>query len=179
MLFGKLEFLPAKGQPEAMAEPTRSAIQTLDLQDVFVAEIDPTLADTATFCEHYAVTLDVSANCVIVEAKRADRVWHAACMILATDKVDVSGIVRRFLDAIKTSFASMNSATSLTGMQYGGITPIGLPSEWPILVDARVAGSNLLVIGSGLRNSKILASGQVIAELPNATVLDIAKDTSL
>jgi len=64
-------------------------------------------------------------------------------------------------------------------MQYGGITPIGLPSEWPILVDARVAGSNLVVIGSGLRTSKILASGQVIAELPNATVLDIAKDTSL
>ena len=61
----------------------------------------PDLADTAAFCEHYDVGLDVSANCVVVEAKRADRVWHAACMVLATTRADVNGIVRKHVDARK------------------------------------------------------------------------------
>lgn len=176
MHFGKLDFQPIKQHLALVADPTRATIQALSLQGLFVTEIDAALADTAAFCEHYNIGLDVSANCVIVEAKRADRVWCAACMTLATNKIDINGIVRRFLDASKTSFAPMDSAMSLTGMQYGGITPIGLPSEWPVLVDARVASSDVVVVGSGLRSSKILAPGHLIASLPNATVLDIIKE---
>jgi len=158
-----------------VAEPVKSMLQTMDLQNVFVAPIDATLADTASFCEEYNIELDISANCVIIEARKANKIWHAACVILATNKVDVNGIVRRFLDARKTSFASMDSATSLTGMMYGGITPIGLPADWPILVDSRVADEDRVVIGSGLRTSKILAPGQLLTSLPNATILDIVK----
>ena len=147
----------------------------LGLQDILVSEIDGTLADTAAFCEHYDIGPDVSANCVIVEAKRADKVWYAACTILATTKVDVNNSVRRHLDARKISFAPMDTATTLTQMQYGGINPIGLPTDWPILIDTRVDTAEWVVIGSGLRSSKILVPGKLLASLPNATVLDIVK----
>jgi len=175
MLFGKLQFQPANEHFELVAIPTREAIKRLGLQDVQVSEIDETLADTADFCEHYDVGLDVSANCVIVEAKRADKTWYAACMVLATTRADVNGVIRRHLDARKISFAPMNTATTLTTMMYGGITPIGLPTGWPILIDIRVDKAERIIIGSGLRKSKILVSGNVLASLPNAGVLDIVK----
>lgn len=173
MKHGKLEFKPASDHLNLLADATAEALMTVD-NDVFVAEIDPDLADTAAFCGHYGISPGESANCVIVQAKRGDKVWYAACMILATDRIDVNNVVRRTLDARKISFAPMETAVSLSGMEYGGITPIGLPEDWPILVDASVAKGDKLIIGSGLRGSKLLVSGQALADLPNAQVLPIA-----
>ena len=160
---------------ELVAPPTWAVIAGLGLQGIQVSEIDETLADTTAFCEHYDIGPDVSANCVIVEAKRADKVWYAACVILATTRVDVNNSVRRHLDARKISFAPMDKATTLTQMQYGGINPIGLPADWPILIDTRVDAAERVVIGSGLRSSKILVPGKLLTSLPNAGVLDIVK----
>ena len=175
MQFGKLQFQLGAEHPELAAETTGQAIKELSLAEAYIAAIDGSLADTAAFCEHYDIGLDASANCVIVEARRADKTWYAACMILATDKIDVNGAVRRHLDARKISFAPMETATGLTGMQYGGITPIGLPADWPILIDSRVDATKQIVIGSGIRGSKILVPGHLLATLPNACILDIAK----
>ncbi len=175
MHVGKLHFEPVTAHFDLVAEPTSSLIQQLGLRDIEVSEIDENLADTAAFCEHYEIGLDVSANCVIVAAKRGDRVWYAACMILATTRADVNGAIRRHLDARKISFAPMDTATSLTNMMYGGITPIGLPDEWPILIDTQVHNTEHVIVGSGLRKSKILVPGSKLAELPNAVVLDIAQ----
>lgn len=175
MQFGKLFFEPVEKQPDLVAEPTLDLVSELGLQDVQVSEIDDSLADTAAFCEYYGIGMDVSANCVIVEAKRGEKVWYAACMVLATTRANINGIVRRHLDARKISFAPMDKATSLTGMMYGGITPIGLRADWPILIDTRVDATDKIIIGSGLRKSKILVPGKLLATLPNATVLDIVK----
>jgi len=175
MKFGTLEFIDARTQPELVAPSTYAAIQTQKLSDVWVADIDANLADTAAFCEAYDIGMDVSANCVIVEAKRADKTWYAACMILATDRADINGIVRRQLDARKISFAPMDDATSITGMEYGGINPIGLPEDWEIIVDAAITKQPWIIIGSGIRGSKLLAPGKLLAQLPHVTVLDIAK----
>jgi prolyl-tRNA editing enzyme YbaK/EbsC (Cys-tRNA(Pro) deacylase) len=139
---------------------------------VRVAAIDPDLADTAAFCEAYGVTLDVSANCVVVAAKRGQSRRLAACMVLATTRADVNGLVRRHLQAKKASFAPTDIATAESGMEYGGITPIGLPADWPILVDSRVAATDLVVVGSGIRGSKLLVPGALVASLPGAEVLD-------
>jgi prolyl-tRNA editing enzyme YbaK/EbsC (Cys-tRNA(Pro) deacylase) len=57
-------------------------------------------------------------------------------------------------------------------MEYGGITPIGLPAGWPILVDSRVAQTSYVIIGSGVRRSKILLPGAALAALPGAQVVD-------
>jgi prolyl-tRNA editing enzyme YbaK/EbsC (Cys-tRNA(Pro) deacylase) len=138
---------------------------------VEVAEIDAGLADTAAFCERYGVGLDQSANCVVVSLRRGQQSWLAACVILATTRADVNGVVRRHLDARKASFASMDVAVAETGMEYGGITPIGLPSSWPLLIDGAVAGCPWVVVGSGVRRSKLSLPGGLLPELPRAEVL--------
>jgi prolyl-tRNA editing enzyme YbaK/EbsC (Cys-tRNA(Pro) deacylase) len=167
----RLDLSPALSSPELLAPPVRDALAKIaGVEAVRVAPIDPDLADTAAFCAAYDVTLEQSANCVIVVGKPAG--VYAACVILATTRADVNGAVRRLLGTRKASFAPMDEAVNRTGMQYGGITPIGLPADWPIYVDARVPDVASAVIGSGLRGSKIVLPGSVIAALPGATVID-------
>lgn len=136
-----------------------------------VAAIDPDLADTAAFCARYKVGLDVSANCVVIAARRGEDTRYAACVVLATTRADVNGVVRRHMDARKASFASMDDAVALTGMEYGGITPPGLPGRWPVLVDPSVIAAGDVVIGSGVRRSKLVLPGPLLAELPTAVVV--------
>ena len=117
-----------------------------------MAEIDPALADTAEFCAAYGSPMDGSANCVVVAGRRGEDTRYAACLVLASTRADVNGLVRRRLNARKASFAPMDDAVALSGMEYGGITPIGLPEDWPVLVDAGVvAATSAVVIGSGVR----------------------------
>ncbi len=138
-----------------------------------MAPIDADLADTAAFCEAYGVTLAASANCVIVEGRRGENTRLAAVMVLATDRADVNTTVRKHLGVRKISFAGMDTATSLTSMAYGGITPVGLPAEWPILVDEKVAQAEWVVVGSGTRGSKVAMRGSDVAHLPHAEVMAV------
>lgn len=174
-LLGKLTFQSTQNLAKLLGETVDTYLSTHGRDNVWVSEIDPNLADTAAFCERYDIGLDVSANCVIVEAKRGESVWHAACVILATTRADVNGIIRKTLGARKVSFAPMDVATSLTRMEYGGITPIGLPEDWPIFIDTQVVQQEQLIIGSGIRGSKILITSERLQELANVHVLDIAK----
>jgi prolyl-tRNA editing enzyme YbaK/EbsC (Cys-tRNA(Pro) deacylase) len=57
-------------------------------------------------------------------------------------------------------------------MEHGGITPLGLPAGWRLLVDARCTGIDVAVIGSGLRRSKLLVPGRLLGELPGAEVVE-------
>lgn len=170
---GSLRVQRALDRPDLLADPVAKALGELeDPTLVGVAEIDPDLADTAAFCEAYGSPLEASANCVVVAGKRGGEERFAACLVLATTRADVNGVVRRRLDVRKASFAPMDTAVELTGMAYGGITPLGLPGDWPVLVDAAVAAAPELVIGSGVRGSKLLIPGTVLAALPGAEVID-------
>ncbi len=140
--------------------------------EVFVAPIDPDLADTAEFCARYSVALEDSANCVVIAGRRGDDIRYAACVVLATTRADVNGVVRRRLAARKASFAPMAEAVELSGMEYGGITPIGLPVSWPVLVDRAVLDRRILVIGSGLRRAKLALPSSALAELPGVEIID-------
>lgn len=175
MKYGKLDFVDVSQNSNFVAEPTEEAIMRYNLPNVLVAEIDAELADTAAFCEAYDIGMDVSANCVVVEAKRADKTWYSACLILATNKADINGVVRRQLDARKISFAPMDIATTLTKMEYGGITPIGLPADWQLIVDEAITQKERVIIGSGIRGSKLLVPGHIFVNLPKTTILDISK----
>ena len=137
-----------------------------------VVPCDPDLADTAAFCAAYDVGLDVSANCVVVTGRREGDQRYAAALVLATTRADVNGLIRRRLDVRKASFAPMDEAVALTGMEFGGITPIGLPPGWPVLVDAAVAAAPEVVIGSGIRASKLFVPGEVLAALLGAEVVE-------
>jgi prolyl-tRNA editing enzyme YbaK/EbsC (Cys-tRNA(Pro) deacylase) len=118
------------------------------------------------------VALAESANCVVVSGRRADVTTLAACVVLATTRADVNSLVRRHLGVRKISFAAMEVAVSESGMEYGGITPVGLPQEWPVLVDRAVVEAGPVVVGSGLRRSKLVLPGALLAELAGAQVLD-------
>lgn len=167
---GSLEWVAALSRFDLLARPVARALSPLD--DIRVARIDPALADTAAFCAQYDVPLEQSANCVVVAARRGGGTQLAACVVLATTRADVNGLVRRHLDARKASFAAMDDAVAQTGMEYGGITPVGLPIDWPLLVDAEVVASAQVVVGSGLRRSKLLIAGDWLAGLPGAEVID-------
>ncbi|WP_028926168.1 YbaK/EbsC family protein [Pseudonocardia acaciae] len=169
-----LKLVPALDRPDLLAEPVRDAIVALGPVggSIEVAEIDPELADTAAFCERYEVPPEESANCVLVAGKRAGESRMAAALVLATTRADVNGALRRLLDVRKASFAARDVATGLTGMEYGGITPLGLPDGWPVYVDGAVAAAARVVIGSGVRRSKLVLAGSVLAALPSVTVVD-------
>jgi prolyl-tRNA editing enzyme YbaK/EbsC (Cys-tRNA(Pro) deacylase) len=170
---GTLSWQPAADRADLLAAPVTAMVGVIEV-GFYVGEIDPTLADTAAFCAAYEVSPDASANCVVVAGRRGETITMAACLVLASDRADVNKTVRKHLDVRKISFASMEDAVAQTGMEYGGITPVGLPADWPILVDTAVIRQPWLVIGSGLRRSKIAISGDALAQLPGVTVLDLA-----
>jgi prolyl-tRNA editing enzyme YbaK/EbsC (Cys-tRNA(Pro) deacylase) len=169
---GTLDWRPVLDDLDLVAPAVAAALRDLPfVAEIQVAPIDPELADTAAFCERYGVTLEQSANCVVVAGKRSGETSYAAGLLLATTRLDVNGAVRARLAARKASFAPLVEATELTGMQYGGITVIGLPG-WPVLVDSRVpATDGLVVIGSGIRGSKLALPASRVGELPGAEVI--------
>ena len=171
---GSLAAVPALSRPDLLAAPVVTALAALgeEAGAVSVAEIDPELADTAAFCERYGVGPAESANCVVIAGRRDGQAWYAACVRLATTRADVNNVARRELDVRKASFAAMDDAVAQTEMEYGGITPVGLPQGWPVLVDARVADTPTVVIGSGVRRSKLVLPGTLVASLPGARVID-------
>jgi prolyl-tRNA editing enzyme YbaK/EbsC (Cys-tRNA(Pro) deacylase) len=171
--YEELIFEPALARPDLLAGPVLAALQAWPgVAQVQVAPIDPALADTAAFCERYGVTLEESANCVVIAARRGPDTTYAACMVAATTRADVNGLVRRHLGARKASFGPVDAVTAATSMEYGGITPVGLPAGWRILVDAAVAKTESVVIGSGIRGSKLRLPGRLLGDLPGAQVLD-------
>jgi prolyl-tRNA editing enzyme YbaK/EbsC (Cys-tRNA(Pro) deacylase) len=172
-MLGTLAWIAARSRPDLLAPTVAAVIDDWPDGDApLVAEIDPALADTAAFCERYGVPLEASANCVVVAGRRAGETRMAACVVLATTRADVNNVVRRRLDARKASFASMDDAVAASGMEYGGITPIGLPAGWPLLVDAAVVATDEVVVGSGVRRSKLCLPGAALAGLPGAEVVD-------
>jgi len=173
---GSLELVAALERPDLLAPPVGAALAELDrvlpAGAVEVAEIDPDLADTAEFCERYGIALAESANCVVVAGRRGGETRFAACVVLATTRADVNGVVRRQLDVRKASFAPVDVAVAETAMEYGGITPIGLPDGWPVFLDAAVAATPRVVIGSGVRRSKLALTGDMLRRLPGVTLLE-------
>ena len=170
---GTLHWQPARERTDLLAAPVVTALAASEM-DCFVAPIDPDLADTAEFCAAYDVPLALSANCVVVAGRRGEATTTAACVVLATDRADVNKTVRRHLDVRKISFAPMADAVEQSGMEYGGITPVGLPADWPVLVDEAVAAEPWVVVGSGIRGSKLAVPGAALAGLPAARTLVLA-----
>jgi prolyl-tRNA editing enzyme YbaK/EbsC (Cys-tRNA(Pro) deacylase) len=169
---GDLEWDPLRDHLDLVAAPV--AREAGRLPRAKVARIDPELADTAAFCAAYAVAAERSANCVVVVGRRGGETRYAAVMVLATMRADVNGVVRRELDVRKCSFAPMAEAVALTDMEFGGITPIGLPGDCLVLVDDAVVAAGEVVVGSGLRRSKIRLPASELLTLPNARQLRLA-----
>ena len=170
-LFGSLDTAPALERPDLLAPATLAVLERTGLE-ALVAAIDPSLADTEQLCAHYGVPLDASANAVVVRGTRAGVDSHVVCMVRATHRLDVNGLIRKRLGARKASFAPMDFAVEATGMEYGGINPIGVPADWPIWVDGAVADTDWVCIGSGIRASKLFVPVTTLLALPGAERVD-------
>jgi prolyl-tRNA editing enzyme YbaK/EbsC (Cys-tRNA(Pro) deacylase) len=165
--------LPVGAHPDLLGASVRSALAGWPFSDeVAVVEIDADLADTAAMTQAYAIPLTASANCVVVMGRRGGEERIAACVVRADTRADVNNVVKRLLDVRKASFLSMDRAVEETGMAYGGITPVGLPASWRLLIAAEAAAIPTALIGSGVRRSKLLLPGTRLGDLPGAEIID-------
>lgn len=167
-----LTSLPATDHPDLVAAPVAAALAAWPgAAEVAVVDIDPDLADTAAMSEAYDIPMAAGGNCVVVSGSRAGDERIAACVVRADTRADVNTLVRKLLDVRKCSFLPMDRAVDETGMEYGGITPLGLPTGWRILVHDALLDEPVVVLGSGVRRSKLLVPGRLLADLPGAEVV--------
>lgn len=169
LTLGDLTAGPVLERLDLVADPVAAALHSWEhAHEVGVVEIDPEHADTATLSEIAHLPMNSGANCVVVSGKRAGEERLAACLVRADQRADVNGVVKRLLDVRKCSFHPHERAVAESGMEHGGITPIGLPESWRLLVDEHVLGIDVAVIGSGVRHSKLLLPGRLLGQLPRA-----------
>lgn len=175
-MFGKLNPVPALDRPDLLPPSVYAAVREC-VPTAQVFPVDSAHADTETLCRVYDLPMNVMANAVLVLGRRGGEDRYACCMTLAHRRVDVNNVVRRKLDVRKASFAPMDHAVEASGMEYGGITPVGLPADWPVWVDGAVADTELVCIGAGIRGAKLLLGGADLLKLPTAErVDDLARD---
>lgn len=136
-----------------------------------VIPCDPDFADTAAFCEKYGYDPGISANTILVASKAEPR-QYAACVVLATHRLDVNHAVRKRMGVKKVSFADADETSGLTGMLIGGVTPLALPDTVPIWVDSAVMACHEIILGGGSRSMKVKVSPAVFSQLPNAETVD-------
>jgi prolyl-tRNA editing enzyme YbaK/EbsC (Cys-tRNA(Pro) deacylase) len=154
---------------DATRDRLEALLAPLDVQYELFA-CDPALADTAAFCAHYGFALGDSANTIVVVGKSEPR-QYAACVVLATHRLDVNRAVRAKFGRGKASFASADGTAEMTGMAIGGVTPFGLPASLPIWVDADVMARPKVVLGGGSRSWKVIAPPEILLRLPATEVV--------
>lgn len=136
-----------------------------------VMDVDPALADTADFCAAYGVPLERSANTILVAAARGPE-RHAACVLLATTRLDVNHAVKQAMGVSKASFADADTTRRVTGMEIGGVTPVALPDDLEVLIDSRVMGLGWVIVGGGGRRTKLRIDPAVLSRLPRVRICE-------
>lgn len=171
-----LIFEPALSRPELLSASIFEALNkwecSIPVTEILVAEINPDYADGKAFCDHYGVAFSEGANCVIIEAIRGANQTLAACLVPVGMKINLNNVVRKQLNARRISLAPLDAVLAKTQMEYGSITAVGLPIDWPILIDQRLISLPRVVVGAGLKKSKLALHGNALAELPNVIVVD-------
>ena len=165
--------VPTEDIIDMLIDAAETALATLDQLaiDYEVISCDPELADTQVFCAHYGYPLSSSAN-VIIAAGKAEPRCYAACVLLATTRLDVNRSVRKRLGVSRASFASAEETHTMTGMEIGGVTPFDLPNDIVIYVDAKVMQLDSVILGSGSRSSKIKVAPSVFEQLLNTEIIE-------
>ena len=172
---------PALDRTDLLAEPVAAALRALEVsspkgadlaRQAQVVPIDPSHSDTDALNAHYSLNPEATGNSVLVAGKRTGQERIAACVVRATDFADVNHVVKKRIDVRKASFLPVGRAVEMSGMEYGGITPIGLPEDWRLFIDGAVADRATVLIGSGVRHSKLLVPGALLVALPGAECVE-------
>lgn len=181
MIEGLLEFCPALDNSHLIPSTVYNAINDLawscDKNDFMVAEIDPQYAAGNDLCKKYQIDISKGANCLIVNGIRGKNRTYAACLVPVGYRYDMSGVVRKTMNVRQVSVAPLDFVLSQTKMEYGSITPIGIPRDWLLFIDPAVLRHNYIIVGGGFVKSKLLIPSSSLLDIPNATVLTgLAKD---
>lgn len=142
------------------------------VDEILVAEIDPAFAGGNDFCKQYNIPTTEGANCVIVESTRGDVSTIAACLAPVDYRIDFNGVVRKTLNGRRVSLAPLDKVLKETSMEYGSVTPFGLPLGWPILIDERIISAPRIIIGAGLVCAKLSLPTKALLELPGVKIIN-------
>jgi prolyl-tRNA editing enzyme YbaK/EbsC (Cys-tRNA(Pro) deacylase) len=171
-----LNFVPVLSRLDLVSPSVAACVRewqgTVPVDEIWVAEIDPDSAGGTDFCTRYGFKYTEGANCIVIEGRRGSTSTLAAVVIPVGCRTDFNSAVRKRLGARQVSVPPVEVALTETGMEYGSITPVGLPASWPILLDRVVATAPRVVIGGGLRHSKLSVPGAALLELPGAEIID-------
>lgn len=164
-----LDFQPVKDHPELVSESVYKAASD---SEVLVGKIDPEYMNGSALSDHYDVNLEDGANCIVVKGKRGEERMIAAVLVPVGYRADLNGLVCEKLNAKKVSMAPLEEVIVETAMEYGSITPVGLPSSWKILIDSRLMQKERIVVGGGKQISKLLVPTAFLKDLSNAEVVE-------
>ena len=145
---------------ESLSSDVAGVMSALDIEYT-VIDCEPEFSDTQEFCAHYGYSVDESVNVLLIASKRGE-LKFAACVVLATCRLDVNKTARKKLGVSKISFANPEQTRELTGMELGGVTAFGMPENVPVWIDSRVMECSQVIIGGGNRTSKILLAPEFI-----------------
>ncbi|MBW3087388.1 hypothetical protein KIH77_01325 [Bifidobacterium sp. 82T24] len=159
-VFDALNALVAAGVPESKI--------------IGVTENTDEESDTDLWCPKYGISFDITGNVVVVHTHKTRKAppQFAAAFVTADTRADLNGLVKHTLGVSKVSFAPITAAVEATGMESGGMSPIGLPAAWPLLVDRRILDIPRLYLGSGIRPSKLVVDGSLFADIPGVELVD-------
>lgn len=131
-------------------------------------------SDTDLWCPRYGIAFEHTGNVVIVHTHKTRNAppQFAAVLVPANTRADLNGVVKHTLEVSKVSFAPTVIATQATHMESGGMSPIGLPDYWPLLVDIRILDLRRFYVGSGIRASKLVLDGAIFAEIPGIRLVE-------
>lgn len=177
MIESKLDFKPIIENENLVPSCIYEFVKKSINKDKFlVAEIDSNYADGEKLCQKYGIKKECGFNCLIVECKKRDNISHYALIVPIGYKYNMGSVVRKYTNSRVVSVAPLDYVLEKTNMEYGSITPIGLPSDWKILVDPLIKNQEYIVIGGGLVKSKISLPTNIFLKLPNVEIVDgIAK----
>lgn len=163
-----LDFQPVKEHPELVSD---SVYRDTEDSDVLVGKIDPQYMNGTALSDHYDVNLDDGANCIVVKGKRGEERMIAAVLVPVGYRADLNGLVCEKLNAKKVSMAPLEEVIEETGMEYGSITPVGLPESWKVLIDSRLMQKEKIIVGAGKQIAKLLVPTAFLKALPNVEVV--------
>ena len=174
----KLEFQNIEERKDLLPEKVLNYIREFDPQgQIRVSEIDPAFADGESLSREYDVPYEMELNCLVVEGQRGEHIRHAALVVPYGRRANMNAKVRNPLDVKKVSFADLNYVCEVTGMEYGSITPVGLPKDFMILVDSEVLKQKEVIVGSGKVNGKLLLPSELFRQMGNCIIVEgLAKE---
>ena len=151
---------------------TVDEIYNANLDKLEVFECKDEFSDTQSFCDNYGYKIEDSCNAILIKSKKPEEFYYLFC-VLGSSRLDVNHKAKSLMESKKVSFASKEEAEKVTNQIYGGISPLGLPSEIKIFIDKEVLKREKIFIGAGNRVSKFFLKPESLVELTQGKIEEL------